>query len=126
MAERRGTSSQLPQRDSAVSAVAFLSVNKKPSEQCVLGPGHTAIKTLGRDGRGEFVDCHRASEKTPIKLKVCGYQRYRCGFSSVCKVRKSLEQIRIFTEHKDALAQEIQDENDQLKEQLRQLISLQG
>lgn len=44
----------------------------------------------------------------------------------VCKVRKSLEQIRIFTEHKDALAQEIQDENDQLKEQLRQLISLQG
>lgn len=44
----------------------------------------------------------------------------------VCKVRKSLEQIRIFTEHKDALAEEIQDENDQLKEQLRQLISLQG
>lgn len=47
-------------------------------------------------------------------------------FLSVCKVRKSLEQIRIFTEHKDVLAQEIQDENDQLKEQLRRLISLQG
>lgn len=44
----------------------------------------------------------------------------------ICKVRRSLEQIRIFTEHKDALAQEIQDENDELKERLRQLISLQG
>lgn len=44
----------------------------------------------------------------------------------VCKVRKSLEQIRIFTEHKDVLAQEIQDENDQLKEQLQRLVFLQG
>lgn len=42
------------------------------------------------------------------------------------KVRRSLEQIRVFTEHKDALAQGIQDENDQLKEQLGQLISSQG
>ncbi|XP_051270550.1 coiled-coil domain-containing protein 30 [Dicentrarchus labrax] len=41
------------------------------------------------------------------------------------EVRKSLEQIRIFTEHKDVLAQEIQDENDQLKDQLRRIISLQ-
>ncbi|XP_075881512.1 coiled-coil domain-containing protein 30 isoform X2 [Nelusetta ayraudi] len=45
--------------------------------------------------------------------------------AEMAEVRRSLEQIRIFTEHKDALAQEIQDENDQLKEQLRQLISLQ-
>lgn len=48
------------------------------------------------------------------------------GFLSACKVRKSLEQIRIFTEHKDVLAQEIQDENDQLQEQMRRLVSLQG
>ncbi|XP_035518576.1 coiled-coil domain-containing protein 30 [Morone saxatilis] len=41
------------------------------------------------------------------------------------EVRKSLEQIRIFTEHKGVLAQEIQDENDQLKDQLRRIISLQ-
>ncbi|XP_028431192.1 coiled-coil domain-containing protein 30 isoform X3 [Perca flavescens] len=45
--------------------------------------------------------------------------------AEMAEVRKSLEQIRIFTEHKDVLAQEIQDENDQLKEQLRRLISLQ-
>ncbi|XP_029358778.1 coiled-coil domain-containing protein 30 isoform X2 [Echeneis naucrates] len=41
------------------------------------------------------------------------------------EVRKSLEQISIFTEQKDVLVQEIQDENDQLKDRLRQLISLQ-
>ncbi|XP_022065507.2 coiled-coil domain-containing protein 30 isoform X2 [Acanthochromis polyacanthus] len=45
--------------------------------------------------------------------------------AEMAEVRKSLEQIRIFTEHKDVLAQEIQDENDRLKEQLRRLISLQ-
>ncbi|XP_060899083.1 golgin subfamily B member 1 isoform X2 [Labrus mixtus] len=45
--------------------------------------------------------------------------------AELTEVRKSLEQIRIFTEHKDVLAQEIQDENDQLKDQLRRLISLQ-
>ncbi|XP_027135426.1 coiled-coil domain-containing protein 30 isoform X2 [Larimichthys crocea] len=45
--------------------------------------------------------------------------------AEMTEVRKSLEQIRIFTEHKDVLAQEIQDENDQLKDQLRRLISLQ-
>lgn len=45
---------------------------------------------------------------------------------SVTKVRKSLEQIRFFTEHKDVLVQEIQDENDQLKDQLQHLVSLQG
>ncbi|XP_078104910.1 coiled-coil domain-containing protein 30 isoform X1 [Sander vitreus] len=45
--------------------------------------------------------------------------------AEMAEVRKSLEQIRIFTEHKDVLAQEIQGENDQLKEQLRRLISLQ-
>ncbi|XP_040890342.1 paramyosin isoform X2 [Toxotes jaculatrix] len=45
--------------------------------------------------------------------------------AEMAEVRKSLEQIRIFTEHKDVLAQQIQDENDQLKDQLRQLISLQ-
>ncbi|KAG8007700.1 Coiled-coil domain-containing protein 30 [Nibea albiflora] len=45
--------------------------------------------------------------------------------AEMAEVRKSLEQIRIFTEHKDVLAQEIQDENDQLKDQLRRLISLQ-
>ncbi|XP_035008590.1 coiled-coil domain-containing protein 30 isoform X1 [Hippoglossus stenolepis] len=45
--------------------------------------------------------------------------------AEMAEVRKSLEQIRIFTEQKDVLAQLIQDENDQLKDQLRQLISLQ-
>ncbi|XP_068170642.1 coiled-coil domain-containing protein 30 isoform X2 [Antennarius striatus] len=46
-------------------------------------------------------------------------------FSEMTEVRKSLEQIRLFTEHKDVLAREIQDENDQLKDQLQRLISLQ-
>ncbi|XP_053293451.1 coiled-coil domain-containing protein 30 [Pleuronectes platessa] len=45
--------------------------------------------------------------------------------AETAEVRKSLEQIRIFTEQKDVLAQQIQDENDQLKDQLRQLMSLQ-
>ncbi|XP_038551716.1 coiled-coil domain-containing protein 30 isoform X6 [Micropterus salmoides] len=45
--------------------------------------------------------------------------------AEMAEVRKSLEQIRVFTQHKDVLAQEIQDENDQLKDQLRRLISLQ-
>ncbi|XP_071751397.2 uncharacterized protein LOC139908553 isoform X2 [Centroberyx gerrardi] len=45
--------------------------------------------------------------------------------AEMAEVRKSLEQIRIFTEHKDVLAQEIQEENDQLKDQLHRLISLQ-
>ncbi|XP_029989962.1 coiled-coil domain-containing protein 30 [Sphaeramia orbicularis] len=45
--------------------------------------------------------------------------------AEMAEVRKSLEQIRMFTEHKDVLAQEIQDENDQLKDQLRHLVSLQ-
>ncbi|XP_075997200.1 uncharacterized protein LOC142991090 isoform X2 [Genypterus blacodes] len=45
--------------------------------------------------------------------------------AEMTEVQKSLEQIRIFTEHKDVLALEIQDENDQLKDQLRRLISLQ-
>lgn len=40
----------------------------------------------------------------------------------LCKVQKSLEKM----EHKDVLAQEIRDENDQLKHQLRQIISVQG
>ncbi|KAM3878026.1 uncharacterized protein ACN63O_001863 [Diretmus argenteus] len=41
------------------------------------------------------------------------------------EVRKSLEQIRIFTEQKDVLAQEIQEENDRLKDQLHRLMCLQ-
>nr|XP_015814507.2 coiled-coil domain-containing protein 30 isoform X2 [Nothobranchius furzeri] len=45
--------------------------------------------------------------------------------AEMAEVRKSLGQIRIFTEQKDALAQEIQDENDQLRKQLQHLISLQ-
>ncbi|KAK9528838.1 hypothetical protein VZT92_012977 [Zoarces viviparus] len=45
--------------------------------------------------------------------------------AEMAEVRKSLEQIRIFTEHKDVLTQEIQDENDQLKDQLGRVISLQ-
>nr|XP_046239326.1 coiled-coil domain-containing protein 30 isoform X2 [Scatophagus argus] len=45
--------------------------------------------------------------------------------AEMAEVRKSLEQIRIFTEHKDILAEEIQDENNQLKDQLRRLITLQ-
>ncbi|KAM9759055.1 uncharacterized protein ACNS7B_005851 isoform 1-T1 [Menidia menidia] len=45
--------------------------------------------------------------------------------AELAEVRKSLEQIRFFTEHKDVLAQEIQDENDQLREQLRRIVSIQ-
>ncbi|XP_069546939.1 coiled-coil domain-containing protein 30 isoform X2 [Brachyistius frenatus] len=45
--------------------------------------------------------------------------------TEMAEVRKSLEQIRIFTEHKDVLAQDIQDDNDRLMEQLRRLVSLQ-
>ncbi|KAM6927210.1 uncharacterized protein FYW49_003407 [Xenentodon cancila] len=45
--------------------------------------------------------------------------------AEMTEVRKSLEQIRIFTEYKDILAQEIQNENDQLREQLRHHLSLQ-
>ncbi|XP_063766671.1 coiled-coil domain-containing protein 30 isoform X3 [Eleginops maclovinus] len=45
--------------------------------------------------------------------------------AEMAEVHKSLEQIRIFTEHKDVLAHEIQDENDQLKDQMQRLISLQ-
>ncbi|XP_070759212.1 coiled-coil domain-containing protein 30 [Enoplosus armatus] len=81
---------------------------------------------------------------SPKEAELCllwrGLQRTRSHLSSVtwdldtqrsqhlaemAEVRKSLEQIRIFTQHKDVLAQEIQDENDQLKDQLRRLISLQ-
>ncbi|XP_044073763.1 coiled-coil domain-containing protein 30 isoform X2 [Siniperca chuatsi] len=81
---------------------------------------------------------------SPKEAQLCllwrGLQRTRSRLSSVtwdldtqssqhlaemAEVRKSLEQIRIFTQHKDVLAQEIQDENDQLKDQLRRLISLQ-
>ncbi|XP_017264236.1 coiled-coil domain-containing protein 30 isoform X1 [Kryptolebias marmoratus] len=46
-------------------------------------------------------------------------------FAEMAEVRKSLEQIRMFTEEKDALAQEIQDENNQLRKQLRHFMSLQ-
>uniref|UniRef100_UPI0037E74B79 coiled-coil domain-containing protein 30 n=1 Tax=Semicossyphus pulcher TaxID=241346 RepID=UPI0037E74B79 len=82
--------------------------------------------------------------QSPKEAQLCvlwrAFQRTRGRLSSVtwdletqrsqhsaemAEVRKSLEQIRIFTEHKDVLAQEIQDENDQLKDQLRRLISLQ-
>ncbi|KAM6947903.1 coiled-coil domain-containing protein 30 [Lycodopsis pacificus] len=45
--------------------------------------------------------------------------------AEMAEVRKSLEQIRIFTEHKDVLTQAVQDENDQLKDQLGRVISLQ-
>ncbi|CAL1609507.1 unnamed protein product [Knipowitschia caucasica] len=45
--------------------------------------------------------------------------------AEICKVRKSLEQIRVFTGHKDVLAQEVQEENDQLRDQLQRLVSLQ-
>ncbi|GAA6235430.1 centrosomal protein of 135 kDa-like isoform X1 [Lates japonicus] len=41
--------------------------------------------------------------------------------AEMAEVHKSLEKI----EHKDVLAQEIQDENDQLKHQLQQIISIQ-
>ncbi|KAM9813823.1 uncharacterized protein ACB057_003640 [Neosynchiropus ocellatus] len=44
---------------------------------------------------------------------------------SLRQVCKSLEQIRNFTEQKNVLALEIQDENDQLKDQLQRFVSLQ-
>ncbi|XP_023810633.1 coiled-coil domain-containing protein 30-like isoform X2 [Oryzias latipes] len=43
--------------------------------------------------------------------------------AELAEVRKSLEQIRIFTEQKKELAQEIQDENDELREQLQLFMS---
>ncbi|XP_053724981.1 myosin-7B isoform X2 [Synchiropus splendidus] len=45
--------------------------------------------------------------------------------AEMAEVCKSLEQIRNFTEQKNVLALEIQDENDQLKDQLQRFISLQ-
>ncbi|XP_056130964.1 coiled-coil domain-containing protein 30 [Lampris incognitus] len=41
------------------------------------------------------------------------------------KVLKSLKQIRDFTEQKEVLAEEVQKENERLREQVQQLISLQ-
>ncbi|XP_041639016.1 coiled-coil domain-containing protein 30 isoform X2 [Cheilinus undulatus] len=70
----------------------------------------------------------RALQRTRSRLSSVtrDLDRQRLQYSAeLTDVRKSLEQIRIFTEHKDVLAQEIQDENDQLKDQLRRLISLQ-
>ncbi|KAM4582573.1 uncharacterized protein V3H82_006582 [Fundulus diaphanus] len=46
-------------------------------------------------------------------------------FAEMAEVRKSLEQIKIFTEQKDILAQEIQEENEQLRKQLLHFVSLQ-
>ncbi|XP_061584272.1 coiled-coil domain-containing protein 30 [Cololabis saira] len=81
-----------------------------------------------------------ASQEAQLRLLWRSLQHTRLRLSSVTKdlethrsehlaemteVRKSLEQIRIFTEYKDILAQEIQNENDQLREQLRRHISLQ-
>ncbi|XP_026163099.1 coiled-coil domain-containing protein 30 isoform X3 [Mastacembelus armatus] len=81
-----------------------------------------------------------SSKDAQLRLLWRAHQRTRNHLSSVTRdldiqrsqhlaemaeVRKSLEQIRILTEHKDDLAQEIQDENDQLKDQLRRLISIQ-
>nr|XP_020453797.1 coiled-coil domain-containing protein 30-like isoform X2 [Monopterus albus] len=84
------------------------------------------------------------SPGSPEKAQLCllwrAHQHTRSRLSSVTRdldiqrsqhvaemaeVRKSLEQIRIFTKHKDALAQQIQDENDHLKDQLQRLISRQ-
>ncbi|KAL3058827.1 hypothetical protein OYC64_010884 [Pagothenia borchgrevinki] len=45
--------------------------------------------------------------------------------AEMAEVRKSLEQIRFFTDHKDVLVHEIQDENDLLKDQMQRLVSLQ-
>ncbi|XP_067360916.1 coiled-coil domain-containing protein 30 isoform X3 [Channa argus] len=45
--------------------------------------------------------------------------------AEMAEVRKSLEQIRVFTDQKDVLAQKIQDENDLLKDRLQGLLSIQ-
>lgn len=37
-----------------MSAMAFPPAHKEQSEQCDTGPGHSAITTLGRDGRGKL------------------------------------------------------------------------
>ncbi|XP_029948687.1 coiled-coil domain-containing protein 30 isoform X1 [Salarias fasciatus] len=70
----------------------------------------------------------RALQRTRSRLSsvTSDLEAHRSQHSAeMAEVRKSLGQIRIFTEHKDVLAQEIQDENDQLKEQMRRLVSLQ-
>ncbi|XP_056220642.1 coiled-coil domain-containing protein 30 [Seriola aureovittata] len=67
----------------------------------------------------------RALQRTKSSLTRDQDKQRSQHLAEMAEVRKSFEQIRIFTEQKDVLAQEIQDENDQLKDQLRQLISLQ-
>ncbi|XP_072238041.1 uncharacterized protein [Leuresthes tenuis] len=70
----------------------------------------------------------RAQQRTRSRLSSVtkDLERHRSQhLAEMAEVRKSLEQIRIFTEHKDVLAQEIQDENDKLREQLRRIITLQ-
>ncbi|TNN66207.1 hypothetical protein EYF80_023546 [Liparis tanakae] len=56
------------------------------------------------------MECHPAHKKPSSQCDM--------GLGKMAEVRKSLEQIQIFSEHNDVLTQEIQDENDQLKDQL--------
>ncbi|XP_029008183.1 coiled-coil domain-containing protein 30 isoform X2 [Betta splendens] len=85
-----------------------------------LGPGSTEearLTWLWRSHQHTKSHLHRATRH--LEVQRSQHQ------AEMAEVRKSLEQIRIFTEHKNALAQEIQDENDRLKDQLQRLISLQ-
>lgn len=98
--------------------MARSSAHDEPPQQSDQRPGNPPLSALSRNGGGKV---------SPLKISECDDKRESLlSVLSVRKVRKSLEQIRFFTEHKNVLAQEIQDENDHLKVQLRRLISLQG
>ncbi|KAK2861956.1 hypothetical protein Q5P01_001489 [Channa striata] len=87
-------------------------------------------KGLSQDSPKEAQLCvlWRAHQSTRIHLSCVtrdlDIQRSQ-HLAEMAEVHKSLEKIRIFTEHKDVLAQKTQDENDQLKDRLQCLISLQ-
>ncbi|KAJ0023832.1 hypothetical protein NQD34_003731 [Periophthalmus magnuspinnatus] len=85
-----------------------------------LRPGASADEQLCCLWRG----LQRAQGNLSSLSKTLDSQRSQYA-AEILEVSKSLEQIRVFTGHKDVLAQEIQDENDQLRERLQRLVSLQ-
>lgn len=85
-----------------------------------LGPGATADEQLCVLWRA-LQHCQGNVTRLNKTLEI---QRSQYA-AEIVEVHKSLEQIRVFTGHKDVLAQEIQDENDQLRDRLQRLVSQQ-
>lgn len=124
MVKGGGTWSWLPEGGSAVFAMACPPVHKEPSERWTWDLGTQRSQHLTEMAEVNYQWRLKLSTRAKIREGLCLF--VTIGFLSFSEVRKSLEQIRIFTEHKDVLTREIQDENDMLKDQLQRLISLQG